>query len=115
FCVQTDFEFFSKVAHQVKTFVCTIEEAIWIDLGDCIIFRIKADRFLRGMVRIIVATLLKVGNGKMSIETLSNWIRIKPAQRPLLTLMPPHGLTLTVVDYPKRLFVETSDSKCHRK
>ncbi|AWN82087.1 tRNA pseudouridine(38-40) synthase TruA [Candidatus Cardinium hertigii] len=106
FCVQTDFEFFSKVSPQVMTSVCTIKEAIWIDLGNSIIFRIKADRFLRGMVRIIVATILKVGYGTMSVETLSNWIRTKPAQRPLLTLVPSHGLTLTEIGYPERLFVE---------
>jgi tRNA pseudouridine38-40 synthase len=63
-----DFTSFSKLGSDVKTNNCTIMEAIWQEDGDQLVFTIKADRFLRNMVRAIVGTLLEVGLGKMSLE-----------------------------------------------
>src|SRR6185369_4772482 len=53
-----DFTSFSKVKTDVNHFVCTIKKAYWSKQGDLIIFSISANRFLRGMVRAIVGTLL---------------------------------------------------------
>ncbi|MBX9890599.1 MAG: tRNA pseudouridine(38-40) synthase TruA [Amoebophilaceae bacterium] len=105
FCIKADFEYFSKVNKQVDTFVCTIQEATWSQLGDNILFRIKANRFLRGMVRTIVGAILKVAMQKMDLLALQQCIREKPVVRPILTLAPAHGLTLVEVGYPKKLFL----------
>ncbi|TDG95560.1 tRNA pseudouridine(38-40) synthase TruA [Cardinium endosymbiont of Culicoides punctatus] len=106
FCLKTDFEFFSKITHQVQHFVCDIQEAAWVQKGSQLVFRIKADRFLYGMVRTIVSTMLKVGTGKMSLSVLKKMILEKPLKRPIITLAPPHGLTLVEVGYPEVLFLE---------
>lgn len=111
FCRKTDFEFFSKVTNQVQTFVCDIRESIWFQKDGKLVFRIKADRFLRGMVRTIVSTLLKVGAGKMSLSTLKKMITEKPITRPIITLAPPHGLTLVEVGYSEGLFLKEDDCK----
>lgn len=59
-----DFESFSKVKTDVNTFNCTIMKAVWTLEDKHLIFHIKANRFLRNMVRAIVGTLLEVGLGK---------------------------------------------------
>lgn len=65
----TDFTSFSKLHTDVKTNNCKIMEAQWTKMSDTEwVFTIKADRFLRNMVRAIVGTLLEVGRGKMTIE-----------------------------------------------
>ena len=75
-----DFSCFEKVGGNNTTSICTITEAYWstyrpshIDLmgfpyteGEYIVFRIKANRFLRNMVRAIVGSLIEVGRGKKS-------------------------------------------------
>ncbi len=104
FCAKADFEFFSKVTDATKHFVCNVEKAYWMQADQKIVFHIQANRFLRGMVRTIVATILKVATGKMDIATLAQRIIQKPTLRPMLTLMPPHGLTLVEVGYPESLF-----------
>lgn len=104
FSVKTDFEFFSKVTDSVRSFVCNVEEAVWSQMDHKIVFHIKADRFLRGMVRTIVGTMLKAATGKMDMGTLAQLIAQKPTIRPMLTLMPPHGLTLVEVGYPETIF-----------
>lgn len=105
FSVKADFEFFSKKTDSTRSFVCNVEEAVWLQMDHKIVFHIKANRFLRGMVRTIVGTILKVATGKMDLTTLAQLIRQKPRVRPLLTLMPPHGLTLVEVGYPETLFI----------
>ena len=73
-----DFSCFEKVGGNNATSICTITEARWMTYtpshaellgypctdGDYIVFRIKADRFLRNMVRAIVGSMIEVGNGK---------------------------------------------------
>ncbi|TSJ80956.1 MAG: tRNA pseudouridine(38-40) synthase TruA [Candidatus Cardinium sp.] len=110
FVIQADFEFFSKTTDATKSFVCNIKEAFWLQIDQKIVFHIKADRFLRGMVRTIVGTILKAATGKMDITALAQLIRQKPAVRPVLTLMPPHGLTLVEVGYPEALFIKENAS-----
>ena len=73
-----DFSCFEKVGGNNATSICTITEAGWstykpahVNLmgapyceGDYIVFRIRANRFLRNMVRAIVGSLIEVGRGK---------------------------------------------------
>ncbi len=64
----SDFTSFSKLGSDVKTNVCLVSSAFWEERGDQLVFTIRADRFLRNMVRAIVGTLLEVGLGKMDIQ-----------------------------------------------
>jgi tRNA pseudouridine38-40 synthase len=56
-----DFTSFAKRNTQVKTFQCTIETAGWSREGEMLVFRVKANRFLRGMIRGLVGTMVKLG------------------------------------------------------
>ncbi len=64
----TDFTSFSKRNTQVKTFICTIKESRWFYEKDTLVYQVVANRFLRGMVRGLVGTMLQVGRGKLSLE-----------------------------------------------
>ena len=83
-----DFNCFEKVGGNNATSICTISEAAWstyrpthIDMmgfpceeGDYIVFRIRANRFLRNMVRAIVGSLIEVGRGKKDPSWISELI-----------------------------------------
>jgi tRNA pseudouridine38-40 synthase len=94
----TDFQCFSKVNTDVMTFNCKIEVALWEYQGDFLLFHIKADRFLRGMVRAIVGTMIEVGAGRMSLEGFENIILSKNRGK-AGRAVPPEGLTLMEVGY----------------
>ena len=59
-----DFTSFSKLHTDTKTNLCEIMEARWFALGNTLVFRITADRFLRNMVRSIVGTMINIGKEK---------------------------------------------------
>ncbi|MEG0795742.1 MAG: tRNA pseudouridine(38-40) synthase TruA [Odoribacter sp.] len=73
----TDFSSFSKLHTDVKTNNCTLLEAHWEDTGKQLVFTIKANRFLRNMVRAIVGTMLEIGQGKRSLNDLRQIIESK--------------------------------------
>jgi tRNA pseudouridine38-40 synthase len=72
-----DFTSFSKVHTDVKTNNCKIYQAQWERVENHLIFTIKADRFLRNMVRAIVGTLIEVGKGAITIEEFRKIIESK--------------------------------------
>ena len=63
---QFDFTAFSKVKGAETHYVCVLHEAGWHAGPGGLVFRIRANRFVRGMVRLVVGTLLDVGRGKLS-------------------------------------------------
>ncbi|PLK42887.1 tRNA pseudouridine(38-40) synthase TruA [Emticicia sp. TH156] len=97
-----DFQCFSKVHTDVATFNCKIEFARWEQQDQFLLFHIKADRFLRGMVRAIVGTMLEVGIGKMSLNAFEQVILSKNRQK-AGRAVPAEGLTLVEVGYPNGL------------
>jgi tRNA pseudouridine38-40 synthase len=99
-----DFQSFSKVKTDVNHFVCTIKAAKWNQKGDLMVFTIVANRFLRGMVRSIVGTLLDVGSGKYSLADFRNIINSRNRANAGMNV-PPEGLYLTKVKYPSSVFV----------
>ena len=100
-----DFEAFSKVKTDVNHFICTIKEAEWNQKGDLLVFNIAANRFLRGMVRAIVGTLLDVGSGKISMKEFQEILKSKDRKKAGMNV-PPEGLFLVKVKYPKTVFLE---------
>lgn len=100
----TDFTSFSKLHTDVKTNNCRIMQACWTrESDDTWVFTIRADRFLRNMVRAIVGTLLEVGRGKLSVEGFCRVIEQR--DRCLAgTSVPGNALFLTDIEYPESLF-----------
>lgn len=94
-----DFTSFSKLHTDVKTNLCKIFQAEWVTEGEMLVFKIKADRFLRNMVRAIAGTLLEVGKGKLFLEDFRKIIEIKD-RKAAGTSAPAHGLFLVDVEYP---------------
>lgn len=99
----SDFESFSKTNSDVKTFICSITEAVWIKSKNCIQFKISADRFLRNMVRAIVGTMIHIGTKKTSLKEFEKIIQSK--DRSLAgPSAPPRGLYLTQIQYNNSIF-----------
>jgi tRNA pseudouridine38-40 synthase len=93
-----NFESFSKRNTQVKSFICLIQESEWVSGQDTIVYRVTANRFLRGMVKGLVGTMLKVGTGKTSLD---QFVQIIESHEPSLAdfSVPPQGLRLVHVAY----------------
>jgi tRNA pseudouridine38-40 synthase len=100
-----DFESFSRVKTDVNNFNCEISRAQWVQDGEVLKFHISANRFLRGMVRAIVGTLLDVGQGKRSIEDFNMIIESKD-RKSAGRAVPAKGLYLTEVKYPQSIFIK---------
>lgn len=101
----TDFTSFSKLHTDVKTNNCKIMQAEWIQEDETTwVFTVKADRFLRNMVRAIVGTLVEVGRGKMSIEEFRKVIELKDRCKAGASV-PGHALFLVDIEYPAETFI----------
>jgi tRNA pseudouridine38-40 synthase len=99
----SDFTSFCKLHSDNKTNVCKLMEANWIIENNKLIFRIKSDRFLRNMVRAIVGTLIKVGEGKLSVVEFKAIVESKN-RRLAGNSAPPQGLHLIEIEYSKNIF-----------
>ena len=97
-----DFKCFSKSKTDVKTYNCRIDHAFWKEKEGKLFFHIKADRFLRNMVRAIVGTLLEVGLGKIPVEQMHTIINSRDRQQ-AGTSVPAKGLFLCKIEYPKSI------------
>jgi tRNA pseudouridine38-40 synthase len=99
----TDFTSFSKRNTQVKTFICNIMVSEWKQTEKCIVYHVKANRFLRGMVRGLVGTMLQVGRGKITLKEFEEIIEGRDCTLADFSV-PAHGLFLIAVEYPENLF-----------
>lgn len=93
-----DYQCFSKVKTDVQTFNCKIEFAFWEQHEQTLLFHIKADRFLRGMVRAIVGTMIEVGAERLSLADFEKII-VSKNRNNAGRAVPPEGLTLVEVGY----------------
>lgn len=98
-----DFTSFSKRNTQVKTFICKLAESEWLWENGCLVYRVRGNRFLRGMVRALTATMLKVGRGKMTMNEFCDVIKAKDCTKASFSV-PAHGLFLISVEYPAGYF-----------
>ena len=98
-----DFTSFSKLHTDVKTNDCTIMYARWEKEGEDYIFTIKANRFLRNMVRAIVGTLLEAGRGKLDEAGMRRIIEAKDRSVAGCSV-PGNALFLEEVEYPDEIF-----------
>ena len=98
-----DFSSFAKLHSDNYTNNCNIYFAKWNEGDNHMIFTIKADRFLRNMVRAIVGTMIEIGEGKLFAEDIKKIVVEK--KRSLAGYsVPANGLTLINVEYPKEIF-----------
>lgn len=88
----TDFTSFAKRNTQVFTHNCTIHISEWSIAADQqYIYHVQANRFLRGMVRGLVGTMLKVGRGQLSVDDFEKIILAKDCTKADFST-PPQGL-----------------------
>jgi len=101
----SDFTSFSKLHTDVKTNICHVSRAAWVEESSGVWrFEITADRFLRNMVRAVVGTLLEVGRGRLTPETFADVVA-KRSRQAAGESVPGHALSLVKVDYPEDIFV----------
>ncbi|SFE36332.1 tRNA pseudouridine38-40 synthase [Chitinophaga sp. CF118] len=97
-----DFTTFSKRNTQVRTYICSIKESYWTVDSTRIVYNVTANRFLRGMVRGLVGTMLRVGRGKLSMQGFRDAIESQNCVNADFAV-PPQGLFLMKVGYPEGL------------
>ena len=98
---QTNFFAFSKTNTQVKNFICTIYRSEWVEEGDLLLYRIEGNRFLRGMVRLLTASQLKVARGKLDMKAFE---KLFDGVGKCGFSVPSTGLFLERVRYPEEYF-----------
>ena len=104
---EQDFTTFAKLNSNNKTNICHVSRARWEVRADGVLcFTIRADRFLRNMVRAIVGTLVDVGRGRYSVEEFAEIVRSRDLSR-ASGGAPAHGLFLSDVHYDAELFLES--------
>lgn len=98
---ETNFFAFAKTNTQVKNFNCTILQSRWEEREEQLVYTVEANRFLRGMVRALTATFLKMGRGKFSRAEFHS---LFTDDRKCGFAVPAHGLFLKAVKYPSNYF-----------
>jgi tRNA pseudouridine38-40 synthase len=92
------FTSFRGVGSRERTTVCALRRAEVARGGETVLFTFEADRFLRHMVRLMVGTLLRVGQGKLAPETIAEILGAED-NRQAGPRAPAHGLFLVRVTY----------------
>jgi tRNA pseudouridine38-40 synthase len=93
-----DFEAFSKTDSETGSFVCTVNRAGWRSENSYLIFLIRADHYVRGMVRALVGTMVDVGRGYRTVDQF-NTILLNKDRSKIGSVAPARGLFLEEVRY----------------
>ena len=101
---ETNYFAFAKTNTQVKHYNCTILQSHWELEGEHLSFHIEGNRFLRGMVRLLTATLLKLGRGKIGMDEFESYFT---EEKKCGFSVPALGLYLEKVSYPQNYFPAT--------
>ncbi len=106
-----DFTTFAKLNSNNKTNICRIVRAEWVESPQGVYrFTIRADRFLRNMVRALVGTLVDVGRGRYDAEEFRAIVESRDLSRASGSA-PAQGLYLWDVAYPESVFRRGAESK----
>jgi tRNA pseudouridine38-40 synthase len=100
----SDFTSFSRLHSGAKSNICKIYQASWNESDNRLVLTIKADRFLRNMVRAIVGTMVDIGFGKMNLREFEDIILAKDRCKAGKSA-PAKGLFLTDIEYPQEIYV----------
>ncbi len=96
----TDFTSFAKRNTQVNTNQSRIIKSRWYYDDNLLVFDVEANRFLRGMVRGLVGTMLLAGRNKITLQDFKEIIEAKDCTKASFAT-PAHGLFLASVKYPE--------------
>ena len=99
------FESFSKRNAQSKTFNCRIHESYWQHTGEELQYIVEGNRFLRGMVRGLVATQIYIARGKGTIDDFRRIIEARDCTIARFDVEG-HGLYLENIIYPEGMLKE---------
>jgi tRNA pseudouridine38-40 synthase len=100
----SDFTSFSRLHSNSKTNICKIYSATWKEQDNRLVITIKADRFLRNMVRAIVGTMIEIGFKKMNLKEFEEIIKAKDRCKAGKSA-PAKGLFLTDIEYPNEIYI----------
>ena len=92
------FKPFCKTGSDADHYRCALKESSWAFHGDHAVYTIKANRFLRGMVRLIVGSCINVGLGKVSLDEMKECLD-NQSLLPHAWSVPAEGLFLEAVGY----------------
>jgi len=98
FIGKKDFRSFMAVDGEAKTTVREVYDFYLTQYDDKLEFTIKADGFLKQMVRNIIGTVLDLGRGRFKIEDIDNIFKAKDRAK-AGTTAPAYGLYLNKVFY----------------
>ncbi len=93
-----DFMAFSKTDSGVEGYVCNVLDARWLEESDHLVFDIRADRFVRGMVRALVGTMVDVGRRVRTLEDFKRML-LNGDRTSVSPFAPAKGLFLEEVIY----------------
>ena len=99
-----DYTSFAKLHSENYTNNCEVYIANWKEDENLLIFTIKANRFLRNMVRAIVGTLIEIGEGKISFSDIETILMSKDRAKAGYSV-PANGLSLIDIEYPKEILI----------
>jgi len=100
---ETNFYAFCKTNTQVNNFICNIYKSEWLREDHMYIYKISGNRFLRGMVRLLTATQLRVARGTMKLEEFRSLFSVDVNRKSGFSIGPT-GLFLCQVVYPEGYF-----------
>ena len=95
---KNNFKCFCRTISDVKNYICLIKKTQWLETEELLIFKIIANRFLHGMVRAIVGTLVDIGKGKLDSSVMKEILESKDRSKASQSA-PAKGLILEKVYY----------------
>ena len=93
-----DFESFCRHVAEVRHHRCTVFHSAWVDAGDRLTYEVRANRFLHGMVRALVGTMVDIGRGYTPADAFGGILDARDRRKAGMAA-PPHGLFLEEVRY----------------
>ena len=93
-----DFKGFCRAIAEVNNYMCTLYAAEWRYKGDLFEFRVEANRFLHGMVRALVGTMVDIGRNKRPLQDMMEIIHGRD-RRMASQAAPAKGLILDEITY----------------
>lgn len=105
----TNFTSFSKRNTQAYTNLCKITKSTWFEDREKLAYNVKSNRFLRGMVRGLVGTMLQVGRGIISNNDFNNIIETQDCTKANFST-PAKGLFLSAVEFSSSILPSNSQT-----
>ena len=93
-----DFSSFARVQDGEANRRCTVSSSLWFEADGRLVYEVRADRFLRGMVRALVGTMVNIGRGYTPLDAFREILEARDRRRAGMSA-PPRGLFLEAVEY----------------